>query len=113
MTTLPFIAAVLFVTPSLVFGFHWGQFNWLMQPLTVLSLLLLPLVWILFVVMGVSWAMSKRVHRSIPIMGMVIGPLCLLPWIPLVVPIIVMLPAILFAVRVVAFHLDSSEISSA
>lgn len=104
--TLPFFSAAIFTVPNLVLGLHWGQMNWLMQPLATISLVLSPIAWLLFVLMGVSWARFKKLHKSIPIAGLVVGPICLVPWITFIIPLILMLPAIVLAVRLVIYHLE-------
>src|SRR5690554_6251106 len=58
--TLPFFAAAVFTLPNFYLGLHWGQVNWLMQPLATFSLVLSPVTWLIFVLMGVSWARSKK-----------------------------------------------------
>lgn len=105
--TLPFFAAAVFTLPNLYLGLHWGQINWLMQPLATFSLVLSPITWLIFVLMGVSWARSKKLHKSIPILGLLIGPISLVPWITLIIPLILMLPAIVLAVRLVIYHLEA------
>ena len=106
--TLPFICAAVFTLPNLFMGVHWGQLNWLMQPLATLSLALAPITWLLFVVMGMSWAHDKRLHKSIPIFGLAIGPISLVPWVTFIIPVIFMLPAIILSVRLVNYHLGKS-----
>src|SRR5690606_20468006 len=61
--TLPFFAAAVFTMPNLFLGLHWGGMNWLMQPLATVSLVLSPIAWFLFVLMGVSWARFKKLHK--------------------------------------------------
>jgi uncharacterized membrane protein len=104
---LPFLSAAVFTLPSFSLGLHWGQMNWLMQPLATLSLVLSPITWLIFLLMGISWARFKKLHKSIPILGLVIGPISLVPWITFVIPIILMLPAIILAVRLVIYHLEA------
>lgn len=105
--TLPFLLASVFTVSGLSIGAHWGQMNWLMQPLAKLSLFLAPLTWIIFVLMGVSWAQGKRLHKLIPILGLAIGPVSLVPWATMVIPIILLLPAIILAARLVIYHLEA------
>lgn len=106
--TLPFFAAAVFTVPNLFLGLHWGQMNWLMQPLATVSLVLSPIAWFLFVLMGVSWARFKKLHKSIPIAGLLVGPISLVPWIVFIIPLILMLPAIVLAVRLVIYHLEDA-----
>ena len=106
--TLPFLGAAIFTLPNLLMGGHWGQMNWLMQPLATLSFVLAPIAWLVLVVMGVSWAHDKKLHKSIPIFGLAIGPISVVPWITFIIPVIFLLPAIILAVRLVNFHLGKS-----
>ena len=83
----------------------------MMQPLAKLSLGLAPLAWMVFIVMGVSWAQGKKLHKSVPILGLAIGPLSLVPWLNFVIPISVLLPSIILAVRLVIYHLGEPPIA--
>ena len=107
--TLPFLGAAIFTLPNLFMGTHWGQMNWVMQPLATLSLVLAPIAWLVFVVMGISWAHNKRLHKSIPILGLATGPISVVPWITFLIPVILLLPAIILAVRLENFHLGKPE----
>jgi hypothetical protein len=65
--------------------------------------------WTLLVLMGVAWAFEKKLHKAIPITGTVIGTLSVLPWIPIILPIVTLVPALFLAVRLVSFHLNDQH----
>lgn len=109
--TLPFICAAIFTIPNLFMGGHWGQLNWLMQPLATLSIVLSPISWVVFMALGISWAHGKKLHKSIPIIGLVIGPISVVPWVTFLLPVIFLLPSIILSFRLVYFHLGSSSCS--
>ncbi len=106
--TLPFICAAIFAIPNLFMGTHWGQMNWLMQPLATLSIVLSPISWLVFMVLGINWAHGKKLHKSIPVLGLAIGPISVVPWAVLIIPVVFLLPAIILAFRLVSFHLGKS-----
>ena len=106
--TLPFLGAAMVTIPNLLMGGHWGTMNWLMQPLAGISILLSPVAWLMFVIMGIGWAHNKRLHKSIPIIGLATGPISIVPWAGFLLPILFLLPAIILAVRLVNFHLGKT-----
>ncbi|MES3023073.1 MAG: hypothetical protein V4857_15995 [Pseudomonadota bacterium] len=65
--------------------------------------------WCLLLVMGIAWSFNKRVHKSIPIIGTVIGCLSLVPWLSSLIAMLVLSPAILLAIRLVPFHLRREQ----
>lgn len=103
--TLPFLGAAIVTMPNLLMGGHWGTMNWLMQPLAGISILLSPIAWLILVIMGIGWAHNKRLHKSIPILGLATGPISVVPWVGFLLPVLFLLPAIILAVRLVFFHL--------
>ena len=106
--TLPFLGAAIVTMPNLLMGGHWGTMNWFMQPLAGISILLAPIAWLVLVIMGIGWAHNKRLHKSIPILGLATEPISVVPWVGFLLPVLFLLPAIILAVRLVNFHLGKS-----
>lgn len=99
------LAAALTIIPSMI-GFGWPYSSSVGSVLAVFSWTFGLIAWAILIVMGVAWAFEKKLHKSVPITGTVIGTISVLPWIPTVLPIIVLTPALVLATRLVFYHLN-------
>ena len=75
------LAAVITIIPSLI-GFGWPYSSSVGSILAIFSWTFGLIAWVILITMGVAWAFEKRLHKSVPITGTVIGTISVLPWIP-------------------------------
>lgn len=99
------LAVALTIIPSFI-GSGWPYSSSVGSILAIFSWTFGLIAWAILIVMGVAWAFEKRFHKSVPIVGTVIGSISVLPWIPMVLPIVVLIPALILATRLVSYHLN-------
>ena len=69
------------------------------------SLLFFAYAWFAWVVMAVAWVVQCQLHRFWPISGCVTGSICIIFVLPLVIPALLVLPAVLLAITFCKYHL--------
>lgn len=102
------LTAILTIAPA-AFGFGWPYSSKIGSILAVFSWIIGIGAWGILIAMGIAWAYDKKLHRAIPITGTIIGTLSILPWIPTVIPMITLTPALILAVRLVRYHLNNTN----
>ena len=102
---LSFGLAGMLMAGSMATGFGWPYSSSFGSGLAIFSMTVGLVAWALLLVMGIAWSFNKRVHKSIPITGTVIGCLSLLAWLKSWAALIVLAPAVLLAIQLVEFHL--------
>ncbi|MDV7213087.1 hypothetical protein [Azotobacter beijerinckii] len=102
------LTAVFTITPA-AFGFGWPYSSNIGSILAVFSWTVGLGAWVILVAMGIAWAYEKRLHKAIPITGTIIGSLSILPWIPTIIPMLTLSPALVLAVRLVRYHLNQKQ----
>ncbi|WP_143068445.1 hypothetical protein [Azotobacter beijerinckii] len=102
------LTAIFTVAPA-AFGFGWPYSSRIGSILAVFSWTIGLAAWAILIAMGVAWAYDKKLHKSIPITGTVIGTLSILPWIPTIIPMLTLTPALILAVRLVRYHLNLTK----
>ena len=99
------LTAIFTVAPAMV-GFGWPYSSSIGSVLAIFSWTVGLIAWILLFIMGVAWSFEKKLHKSIPITGTIIGLLSVVPWVPNIIPIITLIPALVLAIRLVSYHLN-------
>ncbi len=102
------LTAILTIAPA-AFGFGWPYSSTIGSILAVFSWTIGLGAWAILIAMGVAWAYDKKLHRAIPITGTIIGTMSILPWIPTIIPMITLTPALILAVRLVRYHLNHTK----
>jgi hypothetical protein len=105
------LTAILTIAPA-ANGFGWPYSSSIGSVLAIFSWTVGLVAWVLLIVMGVAWAFEKRLHKTIPITGTIIGALSILPWIPAVLPIVTLIPALILAIRLVSYHLQHANVGA-
>lgn len=103
-----FILTAAFTLIPPIVGIGWPYGSQIGSLLAVFSWTVGLVAWLILLVMGVAWAFGRRLHRAIPVTGTIIGSISILPWLPLIIPIVTLLPALVLAVRLVRFHMGHS-----
>lgn len=61
--------------------------------------------WLSYIVMGVFWALGKRIWKVVPLTGTVAGTVGVITTLPLILPVFYLVPHVLFAQKLAKFHL--------
>lgn len=68
--------------------------------------------WIVWLIMAIAWLFQHKLHRFWPISGSITGVISFILIMPLVLPALFVLPAVLLAITFCRYHLAKNHITN-